>query len=173
MSSEYYEQWATEYYVEHYERLREVVSGVLRNSSDIRVDDLMSDVVLEKLPAILRTWEPDRGATLDGHVARACRWYSFKSLTREDRRREVETPWSDAATDSLGARDPTVTELETRELIELLSDRLTRKQMLVLRRRFGEEMTISDMADKACVSRGLIYGQLRDALEAAREVLGE
>lgn len=166
----YYDEWANDYYIEEYDNLRRVVVGVIRHD-DYRVDEFMSDIVLRKLPDVLRTWEPSKGASLDGHVRRSMKWWVFKGLRRGDVGRERYRPWSEEDDDTFFGAYGTESNLEAKELFSILKQHLTRQQMLMLQRRYVEEMTVKDMADCACCSRGAIYVRLREAMEAAKEVL--
>jgi hypothetical protein len=169
-TAEYYQAWAHEYYVENYASLRKAVLSVLRKE-DARIDGLMSDIVLVKLPCVMRTWDPDKGASLDGHIKRSIKWWVYKKLVAEDRKRQVETSFESLSYDhQLIGQTPTPM-LDIKELIDKVKHALTPLQFTTLQRRFVDEMSITEMAELSFISRGSVYARIEQALEAAREAL--
>lgn len=169
-TDEYYHDWAQEYYLENYDALRKSVVSVLRKD-DARVDELMSDVVLVKLPSVIRTWDPDKGSGLDGHIKRSCKWWVYKKLVSEDHRRLVEVSFESPDYDHQQIVELASPMLDIRELIGVVQDALTPLQYLTLYRRFVDGFSITEMADLSFISRGSVYSRIEQALEAAREAL--
>ena len=164
---EYYRQWAEQYYIDNETDLRRAVVSVLRRN-DSRVDELMSDVVWWRLPDWLRTWDPNKGASLIGHVKRSAKWWVYKKLLYEDRRRLVEISFDSPDYDHQQIACLDDPALDICELIEIVRDALTPLQFLTLQRRYVENLSITEMADMSYVSRGLIYSRIAAALEAAK-----
>lgn len=163
------------YYTTHQQRLRDLVSGVLLGRRTYRVDEIMSDVVLHRLPSLLARWSEEKGQ-LDAYVNSSLRWYVFKHLTRvEDRRNRREIGIDDLS----GSRDhsPETTDQTAERLDDLarcamLESRLSPEQLRVLRRRFVDGMEVQAICDAMRIGKTTFYVRLNEALHAARRALG-
>lgn len=167
------QQWACEYVEDHYEALRLITCRVLKSNRDERVDEIMSTVMLEKLPNILGAWDPDKG-DLDKHVRSNWKWYVWKMLYASDQRKKVEAPWNDVVgRNAAEATLPVGQSLETEELWELLQHRLPSRQWLLVRLRFIEGYTIAQLADHLQLCKGTVNREMKAVLTAVKECLSE
>lgn len=161
--------WAYEYYEEHVDDvLRRAVQDALRSRQDPREDSLLSDVALARLPSLLRNYDPERSTNLDGYVYQSVKWWVYKALQAGDTQpASWNDAWNEIFASSIERPDSNV----VAEEIERLRNRLTTREYMLIVRRYGEDWTLQELADKAHCSVASISHRLGQAMAKARKEL--
>lgn len=168
---ETYQEWAFEHYIEHEEALRKAVAFVLKTKNDYRLDEIMADVVLARIPGLLRTWD-ESGASVEHHVLRGIKWYVWKHLQAGDKRREQARYLTDIDMETQGNSEALPDALPmSNEFLASLKSELGPELYTILYLRFVDGQSVQVIAQHMGMSRGTIYSKIQLALAQAKEFL--
>ena len=158
------------YYEEHEAELRTLVRGALGGIQTDRVDALMSDVILVRLPRILRDYNPDLGE-LRPYVNTNLRWYVFKALKSEDKHRLRYKSMGDGVCwNETGQYEDHDARLDAVAFDQRLRAYLSRDQYRILHRRYAQGLLMKEIAAKMGVGKVTCWMRFTEAIETARKM---
>lgn len=161
------------WFLENETGLRRLVASVLRGRGLERTDEVLSDVILERLPRLVADFRDDGRSSFSHYANANLRWYVFKWAKRQDVHRNNRAQPLNGESETRASCDAEQMHavFEAADLVGKLRSQLSRDQFRLLSRRYAEELPVDVICGMMGVGRSTYYARMGEAMKRAREVL--
>lgn len=155
----------------NYDRLFKMCLRLTRSQE--RAEEVMSDVVLEKLQANINTFDPAYDVPLEAHIMNNSKWYVYKWLKKQDKHRDFAMSWEQATATDEEPSYRSSPELDSHELLHEGLKRITQHDRLIIVMTLVQGITIRELAEQLKVSVGTAHSMRATAIKNARKAMEE
>lgn len=161
-------KWANELLEEEYGFFYRITKSLVKSHD--RTILYLNTVVFDRLPGVLRTYDPYKkdAAPLLNYCATSIKWYIYKELRKEDLYRSVFVQWD--------SETPEVADFEEDlsfddDILTFLEEQLPRSEWYILKARYIDERTVASISSELRISSATVYKKLRSAFKRSSKLL--
>lgn len=133
------------------------------------VDDMVSDMIADRLPSIFENWDPTLGVPVEKKVWIDLRWYMYKWMNRRMRLEVV--PFEQLEFED-SVPDTRVEKHCLKDEVEVILSKLNPYDAGLLTMHHLGGMTFAEMGDALDISKGTAHKHYLKALSLAQELNG-